>query len=692
MVGVMESAPDDRSAPAGPGLGSWFGCAVRSTRDFSVVAVLVDAASLTLSGSGGVSAALRVLVVSLASAVLCAGAAALAALGVTGASVAPIRSARRRGLVAGIVFGLMVGCVLWLAGGSLLSGRGISGQPWIGTARLVFSVSTWGVVPLAMAVAWSWRARRAAAGSWAASRVRRFVWWATAAIGAVFVGLDWTVYPLLYPVGHIALWFLVGLCVFVLRWLRPRGEGPASFRTAACSVAVLAAAAAVLWIDPLSGDSTARASAFRQTRFLRRALPHLRAISPDAARPIDPATLDRLRAGGRLDGETLDRAIPGRRKLNVVFISIDALRADRLHRNGYARDLTPNLDALLAKGTYFRSAWTIYPYTMFAFSGLFRGCYASGTDAYPEILRPGTTFAGTRKPTLGGLLSAAGWRSEAVVGFPTFVCSYFRRDHEGFGALNKKAERSWFLRPLVAEEVTSLALDALDRDPDKPFFLWVHYFDPHAPYDPPGDRPFGTAKPDLYDNEILYMDRELGRFLDGIRARGRMSDTAFFVLSDHGEDLVEFDHGTALTEEQIHVPVGIVIPGAEPREIGSPVDLASLMPTALELLGLPIPATVHGRSLLPFVLLGDAKAESRGAFPPPLAFVELGSVEEKRGPPPQLAVRENDWKLVHHADADTYSVFDLRADPQEAHDVAPARPDMVEHLRGILDAFRAMTR
>ena len=158
-----------------------------------------------------------------------------------------------------------------------------------------------------------------------------------------------------------------------------------------------------------------------------------------------------------------------------------------------------------------------------------------------------------------------------------------------------------------------LAIAALDRDPERPFFLWVHFFDPHAPYSPPAPHPFGESRADLYDAEILYADRELGRILDALAARDLLRNTAIVVFSDHGEDLVEFDHGTALTEEQIHVPIGIVLPGVPPREVALAVDLTDIAPTVLELVGASSRERMHGQSLLPCVLLDAA---SRAAFPP----------------------------------------------------------------------------
>ena len=114
-----------------------------------------------------------------------------------------------------------------------------------------------------------------------------------------------------------------------------------------------------------------------------------------------------------------------------------------------------------------------------------------------------------------------------------------------------------------------LAISALDREPERPFFLWVHFFDPHAPYSPPGPHPFGESRADLYDAELLYADREAGRILDALAARDLLRKTAIVVFSDHGEDLVEFDPGTALTEDQIHVPFGIVLPGRASARSGA---------------------------------------------------------------------------------------------------------------------------
>src|SRR5262249_18208399 len=281
----------------------------------------------------------------------------------------------------------------------------------------------------------------------------------------------------------------------------------------------------------------------------------------------------------------LDRVLPDRRRMNLMIISIDAVRADRLSRNGSKRELTPNLEALIKNGTYFTNAWTTFPFTLMAFASAFRGVYASATDPWRYREAGFDRLPWTPQETLAAILREKGFRTEAVVGFPRFVREVLQRE-EGFEYFNAHADPRWNERSYLAEEVTTLAIDALDRDPGRPFFLWVHYFDPHAPYEPPPPHPFGEEKADLYDTEIWYADRELGRFLDAVRARQLLANTAIVLFSDHGEDLHEFDHGTALDEINIHVPFAIVLPRVPPKDSASAIDLTDVAPTVLELLGI----------------------------------------------------------------------------------------------------------
>jgi arylsulfatase A-like enzyme len=326
------------------------------------------------------------------------------------------------------------------------------------------------------------------------------------------------------------------------------------------------------------------------------------------------------------------------------------------------------------------------PATAMAFTSAFRGVYASSTDGFPLYRkdRPGKGRA-PAQPTLATLLQARGWRTEAVVGFPRFIREIVERE-DAWQDFNTDADPRAKDRSLIASEITDLAIGALDRRPGVPFLLWAHYFDPHGPYEPPGPRPFGDAKPDLYDAEILYTDREIGRLLAALRARELLERTAIVFFSDHGEDLKEFDHGTALTEDQIHVPVAVVLPRVPPRVAQAAVDLSDLVPTVLELVGVEAPAGMQGQSLLPWALLDPAGGPD--GFPPDLAFCELGG----QGLPwaRQSAARSGNMKIIYHADSQTYALYDLAADPAESRDLSTAAPDALARMKGVLDAFRTL--
>jgi arylsulfatase A-like enzyme len=272
------------------------------------------------------------------------------------------------------------------------------------------------------------------------------------------------------------------------------------------------------------------------------------------------------------------------------------------------------------------------------------------------------------------------------VGFPRFVREVLARE-EGFRHFNEHAGAQAREEGLLAEEVTALAIDALDRDPGTPFLLWAHYFDPHAPYQPPPPHPFGDEKPDLYDTEILYADREIGKLLSALHARWLAATTAIVFFSDHGEDLVEFDHGTALTEINVHVPLAIVLPKAAPRTVALAADLTDVAPTVLELLGVPKPAHFHGQSLLACALLDDSEA-SRPDFPPDLAFCEMGGAQlpQRR----QFAARAGPLKIICHADSQTYALFDLASDPAETRDLSQDAPDALARMKRVLDSFRTL--
>jgi arylsulfatase A-like enzyme len=490
---------------------------------------------------------------------------------------------------------------------------------------------------------------------------------------------DRRVYPSLYPAGHALLWVVIFAAVLVVAAHLARLPRPETRTLGGLAVLLVAwSLVAFLHVDPLADAPVARAAAYRETLFLKRALTHLKPAPPLRPPEPDPELTIALRSARELDEGLLDRSFPDRRRMNVLVVSIDAVRSDRLRD---PRGVAPNLDSLASRGTWFKNAWTTYPFTLVAFSSAFTGVYAAATDHFRyrelDLFRSPWPL----QPALATLLGGAGWRTEAVVGFPRWVKETLAREG-GFERFNADADPRAADREMGAEEVAGLAIAALDREPGRPFFLWVHFFDPHWPYDPPKPHPFGESTADLYDAEIHYADRELGRLLTALSLRDLLSNTAILVFSDHGEDLKEHDHGTALTEEQIHVPLLLVLPRLAPREVTRAADLTDLAPTILELVGVKRPAHFQGQSLLPCALLEPGAL----GMPPDVAFCELGGARLPQ--PRQFAAREGRMKIICHAASQTWQLFDLERDPGESRDLSQGSPDALARMKRVLDSFR----
>jgi arylsulfatase A-like enzyme len=632
---------------------------------FTVVAASVDAAAATLSTRLGAADAVRVVATSAAWAVLVAGAAAAATLiaGWLVSLAARDPSRRIRFGVAGA--SLLVAAAVVPLGLELLSGRGVSEKSWVGTARVGWIVLAPVVVLLA---------------GQAAARFPKIVVPVSVLAAVLALAADRRFYPSLYPAGHALLWVVIFVSVLVTAAHLARLPRPETNTLGGLTVLLIGwSAIALLFIDPLADAPAARAAAYRDTLFLKRALTHLKR-APELRPPEPDLELSKsLRAAREVDQALLDRSFPGRRRMNVLVVSIDAVRADRLRD---PRGVAPNLDALASRGTWFKNAWTTYPFTLVAFASAFTGVYASATDHFRyrelDLFRSPWPL----KPTLANLLGAAGWRTEAVVGFPRWVKETLAREG-GFERFNADADPRAADREMSAEEVSALATAALDRQPGRPFFLWVHFFDPHWPYEPPKPHPFGESTADLYDAEIHYADRELGRLLTALSLRDLLRNTAIVVFSDHGEDLKEHDHGTALTEEQIHVPLLLVIPKLEPREVTRAADLTDIAPTILELVGVDRPAHFHGQSLLPCALL---EADAGTPMPPDAAFSELGGARLPQAR--QFAARQGGMKIICHAASQTWQLFDLERDPGESRDLSQGSPDALSRMKRVLDSFR----
>ncbi len=429
---------------------------------------------------------------------------------------------------------------------------------------------------------------------------------------------------------------------------------------------------------------------------------------------------------------------PVGKPVNVLLVTLDTTRADRLGPYGFAAAQTPRLDALAAEGTTFANAFTAIPSTFPSHSTLMTGKFPQSHGVHDNAVY----LLGPEQITLAELLQARGYATGAFVS--AFVLdSQFGLD-QGFAAYDDKVDQ-----PLMAFDVKKLPKElsedrrkweatiatAYQRRGDattrqavewlgglgaQPFFLWVHYFDAHQPYQPPPpyDRAFDADyrgpmdgdqrkfwqllkkkqlgprdKPHmeaLYHAELAWQDDCLGKLLDAVKKVGRWDETLVVVVADHGEGLGEhtqlFEHNSELYDEAVRVPLIVRRPdasahGERPTALVRTVDVA---PTILDWLALPPEPAMQGHSLLPFTAADPAtRAGAEG-----VEQVLLEALRERQINPVErslVALRSDRFKAIVSLDRDGEAVkvelYDLVADPQEKRDLAPSQPDLAAKWR-----------
>ncbi|PYQ23731.1 MAG: hypothetical protein DMF79_03185 [Acidobacteria bacterium] len=364
---------------------------------------------------------------------------------------------------------------------------------------------------------------------------------------------------------------------------------------------------------------------------------------------------------------------------NVLLVTIDTLRADHVGAYGYSAAATPVLDELAHRGVRFASVSSAAPLTGPSHATILTGHYPPRHGVRENVgflLEPGQTTLATR-------LRRRGYHTGAFVGaYPVAAGFGFGQGFDHFSeglhpnpGIGQGAERP-------ANEVADAAVDWL-RAAAAPFFAWVHFYDPHAPYAPPP--PFRERFADRpYDGEIAFTDEQLGRVVGALREAGHAEDTLVLVLADHGEGLGEHEeagHGILIYESTLRVPLIVSGPGV-PRGlvVNDAVGTVDVVPTLLALLGLEAPADLPGRSLRP--ALSGRPLPAAPLYSEAL-FGRLNCRWSKlRG------WREGDWKLV---DGAAPELFHLASDPAEAIDRAAGEPERLQRMRASLGAaVRAM--
>ena len=425
---------------------------------------------------------------------------------------------------------------------------------------------------------------------------------------------------------------------------------------------------------------------------------------------------------------------------NIVLITIDTLRADHLSAWGYARPTSPAIDRLAAEGVRFDQATVQWPKTTPSFASIFTATYARDNG----IVRTAGQPISCQFLTFPEVLKKQGYATYAVVANAAVGSEFFF--NQGFDEYIE----TWKLPhgadgadPNRAEAVTNLAIGLLDKlqKTGKPYFLWVHYLDPHFPYEPPpgardkfqndahfdpsgkiqiSDKPkqqmFGIGSEHMleghtdlafyiarYDAEIAYTDSQVGRLLDAMKKRSMLTKTLTAFTADHGESLGDhgyfFDHGRFSFQTCLHVPLVLHYPGVlTPRVDRQPAELIDLAPTLLEAAGVPLPkgTWMQGRTLTPRLRgQGATHAAEHGddnaaavLDHPGLAYSEAGWEGHNKW---QKVVRDARFKLIFAqtrpeqrflgGEGVRFTLFDLINDPGETGNVIDKFPQEAERLK-----------
>lgn len=361
-----------------------------------------------------------------------------------------------------------------------------------------------------------------------------------------------------------------------------------------------------------------------------------------------------------------EASVPAPRATNLLLVTLDTVRADRLGCYGYADAETPWLDRLAREGLLFEQASAQVPLTLPSHASLLSGLLPphhglrnNGAGAFPE----GTA-------TLATMLSAEGYRTGAFLG--AFVLDRRFGLGRGFQTYDDEIERAPGANVVLeaerpGREVVDRALAWMGQESGKqPFFLWVHLYDAHAPYLPPSPhRERHPGRP--YDGEIATVDEQLGRLLQELERRGLAGSTVVAVAADHGESLGEHGeqtHGLLLYEPTLRVPLLMRAPGLPAgKAIRTPVSLVDVGPTLAGLIGKSLPGTIAG------TLDGrDLSAVLRtGEEPPPSDIYAESQYPAVFGWSPLSALRRRDLKYISSSEPELY---DLSQDPREATNLA----------------------
>lgn len=375
-------------------------------------------------------------------------------------------------------------------------------------------------------------------------------------------------------------------------------------------------------------------------------------------------------------------------KPNLLVISIDTLRADRLGCYGYQRPTSPQIDRLAAEACVFDAAQSASSWTLPSMSTLMTGLSAS-THRCTQL----SSRLDPSQITLAEMLRDNGYDT-AIVASHIFITTSFGLQ-QGYTHVDTSVVQDE--QDITSHEVADRGIEwvteqarALSRPPVQglaadhrraPWMLWLHFFDPHAPYlvHPGISEAFGTeSDAERYDGEIAYTDLHVGRLLDALRASPDWNNTIVVIVADHGEEFGEHGHhghGYSLHEECVRVPLIVRVPGLAARRVLEPVPTIDLVPTLLELTGTKWTHELPGLSLVPALSTGQQVPRRA------LSEVSWQARQDIR------CVQAEGWKYFdfHLGEYDAELLFDKAEDRAEHGNAFDAQPERGAQLRELLE-------
>lgn len=374
----------------------------------------------------------------------------------------------------------------------------------------------------------------------------------------------------------------------------------------------------------------------------------------------------------------------GAKRWNIVLILIDTLRPDHLGTYGYERPTSPNLDAFGAGGLVFENVISAAPNTPRAMPAIFTGRYASRIAWVKRYANYGALKP--ENETLFELLTGAGYQTEVQSAHwywdkvPEIKKGVAKWDNRGALSIADSNTQSAApeLTPRVVERLRALSANG----PDKPFFLFAHYFEPHGRYmNHPEVKQFGSSLMDKYDSEIAFVDHHLAPVLAALNEAPLKDNTLVVISSDHGESFKEHGfnfHGRTVYQDEIAVPMLMRVPGGKPGRVAAQFSVVDIMPTLASVAGAPC-KNCQGVNALP-IADGTAPPPDRVVFAEALPYpnYDVHMV---------AAVERNRMKLVRNVTENTVELFDLKTDAMEKTNLLGTENAAEKPLRDALSKF-----